>query len=247
MTRRSIQEQLRQAVEARGFGAWELSRRANVKQALVAELLRGETGVPVAALERLAQALDLDVILVPSEPKARKAGAITTFVDRVVMGLAPESGAQDTEIVSNVLALGLEGTLISGNNGMLARPGLFRFLSCCRPLFQRMVIFTTVTEADFRQIAANLVEEGSAPSWFENLEYVHWSGSNKNLTSVPVVEANYVLMADDHESHVPQGPQVQWIGVRRFEPLSGHDDAELDHALEVLARRIFELGPSLRN
>jgi len=247
MTRQAIHVQLRQAVEASGFGEWELSRRANVKQALVVELLRGGSGVPVAALERLAQALDLDVILVPSEPRKRKVGAITTFVDRVVMGLAPESGAQDIEIIPNVLALSLEGTLISDANGVLARPGLFRFLTCCRPLFERMVIFTSVTESHFRRIAADLIEEGSAPSWFANLEYVHWSGANKNWTFVLDAEVNYVLLADDLESHVHQGEQVQWVGVKRFEPLVEHDDAELDRVLEVLACRIFEAESSARN
>jgi hypothetical protein len=89
------------------------------------------------------------------------------------------------------LALDLEGTLISNAMSQIPRPGLFEFLGRCAALFPRLVMFTTVNEDKFRQIARLLVEEGKAPAWFANIEYVNWQGETKNLEfqSCPVVTA----------------------------------------------------------
>jgi hypothetical protein len=71
-----------------------------------------------------------------------------------------------------VLALDLEGTLISNAVSQIPRPGLNAFLSRCSELFYRLVIYTTVEEERFRAIAAMLAAEHAAPSWFPNIEYV---------------------------------------------------------------------------
>src|SRR5690606_29950088 len=65
-----------------------------------------------------------------------------------------------------VLALDLEGTLISNAVSQIPRPGLFDFLTRCRDSFSRIVMFTTVSEKRFRDIAGLLVKEGFAPTWF---------------------------------------------------------------------------------
>lgn len=80
-----------------------------------------------------------------------------------------------------VLALDLEGTLISNAVSQIARPGLFDFLEDCRKLFPRIAIFTSVNEERFRSIARLLTTEGYAPSWFADIEYITWSGETKNL------------------------------------------------------------------
>jgi len=56
-----------------------------------------------------------------------------------------------------VIALDLEGTLISNAVSQIARPGLFDFLEECRKLFPRIVIFTSVNEERFRSIANLLI------------------------------------------------------------------------------------------
>ena len=71
-----------------------------------------------------------------------------------------------------VLALDLEGTLISNAVSQIARPGLFDFLEDCRELFPRIVIFTSVNEERFRAIANLLTTEGYAPNWFADIEYI---------------------------------------------------------------------------
>src|SRR5690606_39462147 len=69
--------------------------------------------------------------------------------------------------VLTVIALDLEGTLISNAMSQLPCPGLYGFLEGCRSICNRVVMFTTVNEVTFREIAALLVAEGTAPSWFK--------------------------------------------------------------------------------
>ena len=68
-----------------------------------------------------------------------------------------------------ILALDLEGTLISNAVSQIPRPGLYQFLEVAHELFEHLVIYTTVPEAAFRRISRLLVEEGSAPGWFAEL------------------------------------------------------------------------------
>jgi hypothetical protein len=52
-----------------------------------------------------------------------------------------------------ILAMDLEGTLISNAVSQIPRPGLYQFLESAKCLFDELVIFTTVPEPKFRQIA----------------------------------------------------------------------------------------------
>ena len=244
MNCRSIHEQLRRALEDSGLSEWELARRANVRSTLVSAALEGNEGVPLAAVVRLARALDSELTLTSPPPEPRIVGSIPSVVDGVVMRLSPERVIHSTEPPRYVLALGLEGTLIS--NDMHVRPGLFRFLTFCRPLFCRIVMFTTVKEALFRKIARTLVERGSAPSWFADLEYVPWSGPTKDLTFVPSVEVDHVLLVDDLEPCVHPGQQSNWVPIKRFQPPFVPNDAELERILEELAQRVLSGTPSAR-
>ena len=93
-----------------------------------------------------------------------------------------------------VLALDLEGTLISNAMSQIPRPGLFAFLEKCRELFPRVVMFTTVKEERFRKIAHLLVEENVAPTWFASVEYVTWEGKTKDLSFVLDAEIQEVRL-----------------------------------------------------
>ena len=81
----------------------------------------------------------------------------------------------------HVIALDLEGTLISNAHSQIPRPGLRRFLESCKELVGRVVMFTTVDEPRFRLIASQLVEERHAPHWFAEIEYVARDCETKNL------------------------------------------------------------------
>jgi hypothetical protein len=65
-----------------------------------------------------------------------------------------------------VIALDLEGTLISNAMSQIPRPGLREFLDTCAQMCPRVVMFTAISEPRFRNIARTLVGEGSAPDWF---------------------------------------------------------------------------------
>lgn len=138
----------------------------------------------------------------------------------------------------SVLALDLEGTLISNAMSQIPRPGLFEFLSRCYELFPRVVMFTTVTEERFRNIARLLVEEEVAPLWFSNIEYVHWHGETKDLSFIPGVQPGDTLLVDDFEKYVHPGQESQWLQVDFFDYPYEETDMGLAKILAVLEGRV---------
>lgn len=134
----------------------------------------------------------------------------------------------------DVLALDLEGTLISNAVSQIPRPGLIAFLTECRQLFPRVVIFTAVSEPRCRQVVRLLADEGTAPAWFRDVEYVRWSGPTKDLAFVPNAAASQCLLVDDMRVYVCAGQESQWIPVRPFDAPYSDDDAELVRALDLL-------------
>lgn len=134
-----------------------------------------------------------------------------------------------------ILALDLEGTLISNAISQIPRPGLHQFLDDARSWFEELVMFTTVPEDRLRTIAALLVREGSVPAWFEELRYVEWTGKTKDLA---FVTANYgqVLLLDDHSPYVHPGQEQFWVEIPLFaSPYPLEDDG-----LQVASRRLLD-------
>ena len=132
-----------------------------------------------------------------------------------------------------VLALDLEGTLISNAMSQIARPGLCTFLDYCSTAFPRVVIYTFVAEQRFRQIARALVDEGSAPNWFASIEYVSWDREVKDLRFVPRAPPARTLLVDDYEPYVHRDQWRQWVPIRPFDPEVDGDD-ELHRVQTVL-------------
>lgn len=139
-----------------------------------------------------------------------------------------------------VLALDLEGTLISNAMSQIPRPGLRGFLCACRRMFPRIVVFTTVTEARFRDIARLLVEENLAPPWFAELEYVVWKGDKKDLRFVENADPAEVVLVDDFERYVHPYQREQWIEAEYFGPPYPADDEGLSRLEKVLQARVYE-------
>lgn len=137
-----------------------------------------------------------------------------------------------------VLALDLEGTLISNAMSQIPRPGLFEFLSRCDALFPRIVMFTTVKEVRFREIARLLVDEACAPNWFAAMEYIHWHGDTKNLAFIPGVEIQDALLVDDFERYVHPGQEGQWLQVAHFDYPYPATDTGLEEMAQILELRI---------
>ncbi len=133
-----------------------------------------------------------------------------------------------------VLALDLEGTLVSNAMSQIARPRLHEFLEFCRRAAPRVVIYTSVPEAKVREVTANLVAEGSAPGWFENAEVVQWSGCTKDLAVIPGATVERTVLIDDYEGYVVPGQRRQWLPIGSYSAPYPADDTELRRVRQVL-------------
>lgn len=81
---------LRAALEGSGRTAWELSHRANVKLALVEDLVKGSGMVPICAVVRVAEALELELHLEAIRTVRRAVGPVSTVVDDALKRLSDE-------------------------------------------------------------------------------------------------------------------------------------------------------------
>src|SRR5262245_985209 len=168
-------------------------------EALITRLERGQLRDEDAQL--LARLLRLLLLLITL---IQQKNASLSRLKWLLFGPSSYSTAAmlESEVKVKVLALDLEGTLISNAVSQIARPGLFDFLEDCRKLFPRNVIFTSVNEERFRSIANLLTTEGYAPNWFADIEYITWSGETKNLIFLDGASPEEILLVDDYEKYV---------------------------------------------
>ena len=134
-----------------------------------------------------------------------------------------------------ILAMDLEGTLISNAVSQIPRPGLLSFLKYAHLQFSQLMLFTTVPEPLARSICSLLVSENVAPPWFAQLPYVLWNGPTKDLRFVAPDPA-HALLLDDHGPYVHRGQEDRWIEV----PLFGSPYASDDNGLDLAKLRIEE-------
>ena len=133
---------------------------------------------------------------------------------------------------AKVLALDIERTLIDDALSGRPRPGLREFLAFCHERFDRVAVFTTIEEADAREVLADLAARGFVPpALFARLEYVGWLGEYKDLAFVPGVPPAEVRLVDDDGGWVRPDQRGQWVPVA---PWDGGPDAELVRVRAVL-------------
>jgi hypothetical protein len=138
-----------------------------------------------------------------------------------------------------VIALDLEGTLISNAMSQFPRPGLYQFLEFCRRHFERMVIFTAVSEERTRHIAQILAETGDVPAWFaSSLEYIVWSGEHKDLKFVEGANIEEILLLDDQEAYIHPEQKEQWLPVKEYQTPYTEDDDELKELSKLIKAKI---------
>ncbi|AWH33940.1 hypothetical protein C1930_14260 [Stenotrophomonas sp. SAU14A_NAIMI4_8] len=141
----------------------------------------------------------------------------------------------------SILALDLEGTLISNAVSQIPRPGLLRFLGEIKDIFSQLVLFTTVPEPQVRNILSLLAEEGEIPDWFKYSNYIQCLGSTKDLLLVSPLLGTALLL-DDHQSYIHPGQEKFWIKAPLFaSPYSPHDDG-LEVALTRIRRKVSMLS-----
>jgi hypothetical protein len=131
-----------------------------------------------------------------------------------------------------VIALDLERTLIDHALSAQPRPGLLAFLTFCQERFRRIVLFTTVEEADAREVLEDLDHRGHVPSGLlETIEYVAWTGEYKDLIFIPGAVPDEVLLVDDDIAWVPPNQRDRWVQIGAWD---GGADRELQRVQKVL-------------
>jgi len=138
----------------------------------------------------------------------------------------------------NVIALDLEGTLISNAMSQIPRPGLRAFLDDCRALSPHVVLFTYVSTARVRQIVSGLAAESLVPEWLNDVECIEWSGETKDLRLIPHCDAESALLVDDLEAYVHPEQRANWVPAPPFEAPYAEDDRGLDVVMAELRRRL---------
>lgn len=128
---------------------------------------------------------------------------------------------------TKIIALDLEGTLISNAMSQIARPHLYDFLEGCKKITDRVVMYTTISESKFREIAILLVSEGSAPKWFATMEYVNWTGVYKNLNNIENVNIEKTLLVDDYLGYIDPEQKENWIEIENYANPYSQNDTEL--------------------
>lgn len=141
----------------------------------------------------------------------------------------------------NVIALDIEGTLISNAMSQIPRPGLKSFLEELESIFPRIVIFTTVKESLFRDIAQLLISEGVAPDWFLTLEYINWQGEFKDLSLILNSSVSECLLVDDYVGYIHPNQKENWMPIKCFEHPYVDSDNELAVTLDELKLRIKQI------
>lgn len=147
---------------------------------------------------------------------------------------------EDTSVPKKptILALDVEGTLISNAVSQIPRPGLYEFLESAGLIFERVVVFTSLEEQTFRRIAGTLSGEGSVPPWFVDIEFVHWDGPTKNLEFISDADTDEVVLVDDFEGYIHPGQESRWIRIDQFCHPYPADDYALDLLLDTLSSSV---------
>lgn len=134
------------------------------------------------------------------------------------------------------IALDLEGTLISNAVSQFPRPGLYSFLDYCQQNFSRIVIYTAVPQIYFRKIAKTLIDLQKVPDWFVNLEYIKWHGKYKDLTFIPNIKPDRIIIIDDRAEYIKPEQKNRWISIREYSYPYSQSDRELDRIVGELSK-----------
>lgn len=134
-----------------------------------------------------------------------------------------------------VLALDLEGTLVSNAVSMFPRPGLYSFLEDVRTIFDNVVIFSAVNTTRLRKILNILEYHNDIPTWFARVEIVNWSGDIKDLAFIDCALIEECIIVDDIEAYIKTDQKAQWLPIEEFyNPYKQVDDEELTRILNTL-------------
>lgn len=136
-----------------------------------------------------------------------------------------------------IIALDLEGTLISNAISQIPRPHLFSFLEECKTLSDDIVLFTTVNEKRTRDILNLLINENTIPEWVTGLKYINWKGNKKDLYFI-CDDINKVFLIDDVKEYIKEEQLEHWIEIKQFESPYSDNDNELIKTLDIIKTKL---------
>ncbi len=137
-----------------------------------------------------------------------------------------------------VIALDLEGTLISNAVSQFPRPGVRKFLDFCRRSFQSIYLYTAVRDEVCGPILKTMVDERNAPDWMLTIPLVQWDRGIKDLANIPDVAAHDCLILDDNPDYILPDQRSQWIEIAKFESPYPDTDRELERVQQLIAKRL---------
>lgn len=133
-----------------------------------------------------------------------------------------------------LLCLDLEGTLISNAVSQIPRPGLFGFLEQVNKICD-LKIYTSVSEERVNTIRRLLIDEGAAPSWFQDLEVIRPTNTLKPKSKCGRSDA---FILDDQRAVIMSDEQDWWIAICEFVPPYSEDDRALERVLTEIEARV---------
>lgn len=69
----NVLDEIRRAIEASGKSRYRLWQETGIDQSHLSKLMSGTAGLSVESLQRLAEALDLEILIRPAKRRAGKA------------------------------------------------------------------------------------------------------------------------------------------------------------------------------
>lgn len=115
-----------------------------------------------------------------------------------------------------VLALDVEGTLVSNAVSQLPRSGLKRFLETCHALVPRIVLFTSVRRDRVADVVGQLIADGVAPPWLATVEVFESKTGLKDLRVIGNAKPEEILLVDDMADGVLPDQRSSWVRVEPF-------------------------------
>lgn len=135
-----------------------------------------------------------------------------------------------------VLALDLEGTLISNAMSQFPRPGLRPFLEWCFRTFPRVVLFTGVEQEHAHGVLMSLSAHGDAPPAVEHMDVILWHGDHKDLNFISGATPGECRLVDDLEHYIKPSQREQWIPIKSWMSPYSTDDRELQRVESILRK-----------
>ncbi len=145
---------------------------------------------------------------------------------------------------NKVVALDLEGTLISSAVRPVPRPYLNHFLSYCMKTFNNVVIYSSVKKERVDSVWSELFVQGFIPEELREIKSVHWKGRYKNLKFIKGFEPKQIVLIDDTEAWIEPSQKSQWIKIKQWSYPFSNNDQELKRIIALLKLTHEQIHPT---